>query len=213
MIARLAALALLALTGACTLSSKTALIAPGVAVPELKTGRYRIYLPLEEAEALKLGDARGEACLKTVRPVEGSDTPDGPRRIERFVYCDRDPDSGDGPYDLELRGKAGDYSLKGPDGISSLTFQALGDGRYLAQTQKAPPSTGFEYTIAGFRGDDVDVFALGCDGFPAVKKADEAGAVSCEIAALDPIAPELAKVIRRIEAETKAPLVILKLIP
>lgn len=211
MIARVAALALLTLTGACTLSSNVALIAPGVAVPELKTGTYRIYLPLEEADALKLGDVRAKACLKTVRSVEGSDTPDGPRRTERIVYCDRDPETGEGPYDLELRGTAGAYTLKGPEGETSLAFKGLGDGRYLAQSEKAPPSTAFEYTLAGFHGDDIDVFTLGCDEFPSVKQTDGAGATRCEIASFDPVTPELAKVIERIEAGTKAPLVILKL--
>ncbi|MES2987413.1 MAG: hypothetical protein V4808_05880 [Pseudomonadota bacterium] len=207
---RFAGIALLALTGGCTLSSKTALIPPGFAPAELKLGRYRIYLPLEEADAMKLGDARTKACLKTVRSVEGSDTPNGPRRIERIVYCDRDPNTRDGPYDVELSGAPGRYSLKGPEGVSTLAFRPLGDGRYLAQTQKAPTTTGYQYVAVGLHGDEAEVFTLGCEEFPSVRKASE---TVCEIASLKKISGELAKVIQRIEAETKVPITILKRIP
>lgn len=167
-------------------------------------------MPLEEAEAARLGADRETSCLPRVRSVETSNSPEGPRRTARIAYCDRDPHNGNGPYVLTIGGEAGAYWLKAPEGEGRLAFKSLGDAHYLTGTNDAAFPTVNDYTISVFNGDDIEVFALGCDDFPSVKRANDGGMARCEIDSLDRIAPELAKVVTAIAARTKVPLLILR---
>jgi hypothetical protein len=160
----------------CTVTSRVPLVTEPSQVPGLVDGAYQRYAAVDPKELRKVPRKIRPSCLAPGYSFHIADNDAGSAgRTIAPLYC---PYSGEKVFPLMHFVQAGGaYRVRGladrADKVSSVQFQRLREGVFLAQFPKDEEAEGFDYALIHPVASGFDVSLLSCNDFPSIAPKPE----------------------------------------